>query len=156
MSTHDLSGTWQGHYWQGGGRHAISMQIVQRGQSFVGRMVDSDTVLASRETLRTQPAGKGDVLAEVEVMSTLPEQSTIEGEIEGRLVQFTKHYQGKSSASVWVADSKTRTYEFPGHRVLYDGALSGDGEEIVGHWQIAAQTPEGAAQRDRFLLRRRR
>lgn len=156
MVEFDLSGTWHGHYWQAGGSHAISMQIVQRGQSFVGRMTDVDTLLVSREQLRTQSAGRpGEVFAEAEVMSTVPERSTVEGEVEGRIVRFLKHYQGKTSTSVWVADHASRTFEFPGHQVEYTGTLSAEGDELAGHWQIAATTPEGTL-RDRFLLRRAR
>ena len=71
MTAIDLTGTWTGHYQQNGGRHGITMQIVQRGQSFVGRMRDDDTILSGRETLHAQPSkgkpGQGDVLAEAEV-----------------------------------------------------------------------------------------
>jgi hypothetical protein len=158
MTAIDLTGTWTGHYQQNGGRHGITMQIVQRGQSFVGRMRDDDTILSGRETLHAQPSkgkpGQGDVLAEAEVLSTLPEHSTVEGEVEGRIVTFTKCYQGKSTTSVWVPDKAAMTFEIPGHRVAYLGTLDLAGNEIHGHWKIAGASPEERALRDRFELRR--
>lgn len=155
--TIDLTGDWQGHYEQNGGRHGISMHIAQRGQSFVGRMRDVDTVLASREVLHAQAADdagkRPEVIGEAEVLSTLPEHSIVEGELTGRVVTFVKTYQGKSSTNVWVANRASMTFEFPGHQVRYRGTLDPSGTEIAGHWSIAAQEA-GPSLRDRFLLRR--
>ena len=153
--TLDLTGTWEGHYLQTGRRHGISMQVVQRGQSFVGRMRDVDTVLASQEQLRTPNSKnpKVEVITNADVMSTLPEFSIVEGEVEGRVVTFVKSYQGKSTTSVWVGDTATRTFEFPGHQVNYVGTLDVKGEVLHGHWSIPPRNGEKAL-RDRFELRR--
>jgi hypothetical protein len=82
MTAFDLSGAWSGWYEQNGGRHGISMQVAQRGGSFVGRMRDADTVLASRGEVRAEVGdGDGDerrttVIGEAEMLSTLPENSS--------------------------------------------------------------------------------
>jgi hypothetical protein len=157
MTTIDLSGDWEGHYEQNGGRHGISMHVAQRGNSFVGAMRDADTVLASREVLHAQPVeGEGaqpQVVGEAEVLSTLPERSIVEGELVGRVVSFVKSYQGKSTTSVWVADRANMTFEFAGHRVHYHGTLDVGGDELAGHWSLPSQQG-GPPLRDRFVLRR--
>lgn len=153
--TIDLTGTWEGHYLQTGRRHGISMQVVQRGQSFVGRMRDVDTVLASQTQLRTPNSAnpKVEAITTAEVMSTLPEFSIIEGELDGRAVAFVKSYQGKSTTTVWVVDTATKTFESPGHQVNYLGTLDPKGEVMHGHWNMPPRGRE-KAMRDRFELRR--
>lgn len=153
--TIDLTGTWEGHYLQNGRRHGISMQVVQRGQSFVGRMRDADTMLASQEQLRTPSRAnpKVEVITAAEVISTLPEFSIVEGEVAGRVASFVKSYQGKSTTSVWVGDTATRTFEFPGHQVHYVGTLDAGGNLLHGHWSIAPRNGEKSL-RDHFELRR--
>ncbi|MGB3967812.1 MAG: hypothetical protein WBO45_13855, partial [Planctomycetota bacterium] len=143
-------------YQQNGGRHGITMQVVQRGQSFVGSMRDADTVLASRARMQQEPAGGGKGrTAEVDVLSTLPEHSTIEGEVEGRLVEFVKSYQGKSSTSVWGPGGKSMTVESPGHRVHYRGTLDATGSVLRGVWRIRPREADDEPLRDQFELRRR-
>jgi hypothetical protein len=158
MTTFDLSGEWEGHYVQDRGRRGISMRVVQRGQSFVGAMRDADTLLASREKLHAQAAdgsAKPELIGEAEVLSTLPEHSTIEGEVEGRIVEFTKSYRGHSRTDVWVPGRTKMQFEAPGHQVNYRGTLDATGNELTGYWTIAA--PKGAKRlRDRFVLRRAR
>jgi hypothetical protein len=156
MTTIDLSGSWRGHYTQNGRRHGISMQVVQRGQSFVGRMRDDDTLLASTEKLMA-PASAGQpqqLLAEAEVLSTLPEHSIVEGEIDGTIVTFVKRYQGSSTTSVWVDGKADMTIEVPGHRVNYRGTASNAGTVLRGDWSIPAPSPERTELRDRFELTR--
>lgn len=156
--TFDLTGAWEGHYLQSGRRHGISMHVVQRGQSFVGRMRDVDTLLASHEVLHAMEGG-GDgktreVVGEAEVLLTLPEHSSVEGEIEQRVVTFVKSYQGKSSTSVWVEGKANMTFEVPGHQVQYRGVLATDGNVLSGHWRIEPKQHGGELLRDRFELRR--
>jgi hypothetical protein len=151
MTTIDLTGDWQGHYVQDKGQHGISMRVVQRGGSFVGRMRDVDTLLASRQELRA-PTDGAELLGEADVLSTLPEHSTVEGELDGRVVAFVKSYHGKSTTTVSV-NGRTMNFTAPGHAVQYRGTLAADGDEIAGHWTIDA--PDGGKPlRDRFLLRR--
>jgi len=88
------------------------------------------------------------------VLSSLPEHSFVEGEVEGRLVTFTKRYQGKSSTSIWVEGKANITFETPGHAVHYRGVLSPDGGLLSGMWRIPPQHSDGEVQRDHFELRR--
>jgi hypothetical protein len=157
MTTFDLTGDWTGHYEQNRGRHGISMRIVQRGQSFVGAMRDADTMLSSRERLHAvgDDGKRPDEINEVEVLSTLPEHSTIEGEVEGRVVTFVKSYRGTSTTSVWGAGGAKADFEAPGHQVNYRGTLDARGDEFAGHWTIEG-ADDGPKLRDRFLLRRTR
>jgi hypothetical protein len=149
MQAIDLTGTWSGHYCQNSGRHGIRMQVIQRGQSFVGRMQDASTVLAGREQI---PVDGGQPTM-AEVMSTLPADSTVEGEVEGRVVTFLKSYRGKATTDLWVPDRGSMTFEFPGHQVHYLGTLDATGTVLSGSWHILG--PDGVApQRDRFELRR--
>ncbi|MBL8755967.1 MAG: hypothetical protein JNK15_21910, partial [Planctomycetes bacterium] len=150
MTTIDLTGDWEGHYVQNGGRHGISMRVVQRGASFVGRMRDVDTLMASRQELRA-PTDDAELLGEADVLSTLPEHSTVEGEAEGRVVTFVKRYHGKSTTTVSVA-GRTMNFTAPGHAVQYRGTLDAPGDELAGHWSIDA-VDGGKPLRDRFLLR---
>jgi hypothetical protein len=151
-----MTGTWRGHYVQNGARHGIEMQVVQRGQSFVGAMRDLDTLTTQAFRL-VQPAGEsGDAvdLGEAESWSTLPERSTIEGEVDGELVRFTKHYQGTARSSLWIPGKFEHHEERPGHRVLYEGTLTADGTTLGGHWHIPAPEPDAPDLRDRFELSR--
>jgi hypothetical protein len=157
MTAIDLTGSWVGHYEQSGGRHGISMHVVQRGQSFVGRMRDVDTLLASRGIVHARAAddatAKPIVVGEAEVLSSLPEHSVVEGEVDGRVVTFVKRYQGKTSTSVQLVDKPSIAFESPGYDVHYLGTLAPDGGELAGHWTIDSQQG-GPPQRDRFVLRR--
>lgn len=157
MTHHDLSGDWEGHYVQDGRRHGIAMRVAQRGQSFVGSMRDADTLLAGTQTLDAEVFGTDSMaqrlLGEVEILAQLPEHSVVEGEVHGRVAQFTKTYQGPTHTSVRFADKGEVVLEVTGHAVRYLGTVSIDGGEIAGHWTIEAQE-RGARLRDRFLLRR--
>jgi hypothetical protein len=155
--TIDLTGTWEGHFVQNGRRHGISMRVVQRGQSFVGAMRDVDTLMVSHERLHTAGGDESkdtEMVAEAEVLSSLPENSSIEGEVEKRLVTFVKHYQGKTSTSIWMPGKANITVEVPGHDVHYRGMLSLDGNTIAGMWRIPPHHTGGELLRDRFELQR--
>lgn len=157
MTEFDLTGTWEGHYAQNGRQHGISMRVVQRGASFVGAMRDVDTLLVSQQQLHAASAEDGkasELLGAAEVLSSLPEHSFVEGEVEGRLVTFTKRYQGKSSTSIWVRGKANLTFETPGHVVHYRGVLSPDGRLLSGMWRIPPQHRDDGRMRDQFLLRR--
>jgi hypothetical protein len=157
MTAIDLGGSWVGHYEQGGGRHGISMHVAQRGGSFVGRMRDVDTVLASREQVHAQ-TGEGDarttiLLGEADVLSTLPEHSIVEGDVDGRIVTFVKRYKGSATRNVWIADKPAIAMAVSGHEVHYRGAVDAAGTELAGHWSIPARGGSPTI-RGRFVLRR--
>lgn len=153
----DLSGDWEGHYVQDGRRHGIAMHVVQRGQSFVGSMQDADTLLAGAQKIDPEVFGKDSMAArlvgEVEILAELPARSIIEGEVQGRVAQFTKTNQGATHTSVRLAGKGEIVFEVTGHAVRYLGTVTVAGDEIAGHWTIEAQE-RGARLRDRFLLRR--
>ena len=138
---HDITGTWRGHYEQGGGRHGISMEVVQKGEAFVGRMRDEDTLLSGTVDTVTIDAD-GDVEAEsppAVTMGVLPEFSIVEGSVEGDAVYFDKRYQGSHEISVWVADRGEAHIEIPDHQVRYEGAIDQDGGRVRGQWRIAGR-----------------
>lgn len=157
MTNHELGGDWEGHYVQDGRKHGITMRLAQRGQSFVGAMRDADTLLAGTQTLDREVFGEDTMaarlLGEVEILAELPEHSVVEGEVHGRIVNFTKTYQGPTHTSVRLAGKGEMVFEMTGHAVRYLGTLSTDGAEITGHWTI--EPKDGARlMRDRFTLRR--
>lgn len=157
MTNHELGGDWEGHYVQDGRKHGITMRLAQRGQSFVGSMRDADTLLAGTQTLDREVFGEDTMaarlLGEVEILAELPEHSVVEGEVHGRIVNFTKTYQGPTHTSVRLAGKGEMVFEMTGHAVRYLGTLSTDGAEITGHWTI--EPKDGARlMRDRFTLRR--
>jgi len=157
MSTHDLGGDWEGYYVQDGRQHGITMRLAQRGQSFVGSMRDADTLLAGTQKLDREIFGDDTMaarlLGEVEILAELPEHSVVEGEVNGRVVDFIKTYQGPTHTSVRLAGKGEMVFEMTGHAVRYLGTLSTDGAEITGHWTI--EPKDGARlMRDRFTLRR--
>lgn len=157
MTEFDLTGSWEGHYQQNGRHHGISMRVVQKGSSFVGAMRDADTLLVGQERLHAASMEDGketEVLGDAEVLCSLPEHSYVEGEVEGRLVTFTKRYQGKSSTSVFVEGKANLTFETPGHVVHYRGVLSPDGDLLSGMWRIPPRHADGELLRDHFELRR--
>lgn len=149
MHLFDLTGSWRGHYLQSGSRHGITMRVVQRGQSFVGQMQDSSTTRAGKIRMWTE----GSSSTEIEQLSTLPAESTVEGEVEGRSVAFVKSYRGKAVTSVFVPGRDPLQFEFPGHQVHYLGTLHEAGDVLHGHWWIHG--PAGSKpQRGHFELRR--
>ena len=158
VTTHaDLSGDWEGHYVQDGRTHGITMRVAQRDQSFVGEMRDADTLLAGSQKLDRAAMG-GDTMAErlfgeIEILAELPERSIVEGEVQGRVVTFTKTYQGPTHTSVRLAGKTEIVLQVTGHAVRYLGTVATDGRELAGHWSI--EPKDGSPRlRDRYLLRR--
>jgi hypothetical protein len=156
MTSPAMTGTWRGHYEQYGTRHGIEMRVVQRGESFVGAMRDLDTLTAQPVRWREPATADHPEVdhGEAEWWHTLPERSNIEGEVDAARVQFTKHYQGTTRSSVWLAGKIDIHEERPGHRVLYTGTLSADGDVLTGHWHIPSPNGDDDDLRDRFELRR--
>ncbi|MCK5942047.1 MAG: hypothetical protein KAI24_08775 [Planctomycetes bacterium] len=140
----DISGRWRGHYEQDGGRHGISMEVAQRGGSFVGRMRDEDTVLsgtAKVPTIDEQGTENGSV--DFETMGVLPEFSIVEGDVDGRSVAFVKRYEGTHSVVAWIDEGEEAQFEIPGHLVHYQGELVDDGSKLTGEWRIRCGDERG-------------
>ena len=150
----DLTGRWQGHYEQNRGRHGISMVVAQRGSSFVGRMRDADTLIAKHKKLDSPGPGPSGRTTDVEVVHSLPEESHIEGNIEGAAVQFVKRYLGKATSSLWGAGSSSVHQEKSDHRVFYHGDLLEGGNLLRGEWRIPSDSEDEPDLVDRFELRR--
>lgn len=105
----DISGHWKGFYEQGGARHGIAMQVAQRGQSFVGRMADETTLLMSRlsdaDHELLQRVIREPLAAPPDLLTSLPEHSTVEGEVLGDVVRFDKRYLGTQLRGLWTIPS---------------------------------------------------
>ncbi len=134
----DLTGEWRGHYEQDG-RHAIAMQVEQRGRIFVGWMRDSDTLTLG--TARTYDIDEDEdapiATGECDVAFALPEISVIEGVVEGRRVRFLKRYQGTHTISALTA-ADLPPIAIEDHRVVYEGELDAAGATITGQWTVPA------------------
>lgn len=143
----DLTGTWRGHYEQGG-RHGIEMHVEHRGDVFVGWMRDVDTL-----TMTTCPRKvvdeHGDEVedGELDVVTSLPETSLIEGLVEVHRVTFVKRYQGAQRFEVWDDGRVVHRAEFDEVRVVYEGTLDETGDLLTGRWRIREAN-------DAFELRR--
>ena len=150
----DLSGDWTGFYQQGGARCGISMRVVQRGQSFVGTMRDHTTMAMHNVELDAAAADLaaiGDAVPEI--VTTLPEHSTVEGEVHGGEVVFHKRYRGAQQTTVWLGRSKALDLRIEDACVQYRGALQQNGRMLRGEWSIADR--DGVrGERGAFELRR--
>jgi len=141
----DISGRWRGHYEQDGGRHGISMEVAQRGGSFVGRMRDEDTMMsgtARMPVVDEEGAETGTV--DLETMGELPEFSIVEGDVEGGHVGFDKRYEGTHTVTAWSEDVVDAQFEIPGHVVRYEGEIAADGSCLRGEWRIAIGDEDGS------------
>lgn len=150
----DLTGDWSGYYEQEGGRHRLSMQVVQQGASFVGRMRDHTTMFhGAEEVVEVDEQGRTVVLGELESVASLPEQSVVEGEVEGHAVRFTKRYQGTHRLSFWIQGRAEEHIEVADHRVDYGGEVDDDGTTLRGEWSIPGRDGSEPV-RGAFELRR--
>ena len=151
----DITGSWRGHYEQSGGRRGISMQVVQKGQSFVGRMRDAETLLSgSAELLRVDADGVELEPLRMESVGELPEYSIVEGSVVGDHVEFDKVYQGAHRITVWVPGHGEAQHEIPEHRVTYRGRLQAGATVLRGEWRIRAPRPDLDGAVGSFELRR--
>ena len=133
----DISGSWRGHYVQGGGRHGISMEVAQRGQSIVGRMRDEDTVLSGRAEVPTvDEEGAQTGTIDLETMGVLPEFSVVEGDVDGVRVTFDKRYEGTHKVTAWIEEGEEAQFEIESHLVRYEGELDEGGARLRGTWRI--------------------
>lgn len=152
----DISGIWRGHYEQAGGRHGIAMQVVQRGESFVGRMRDDDTLISGAVTVHAEghvDARGQPLVLEAETLGSLPEHSVVEGEVHGDFVEFDKRYLGVHRISSWIGGREFH-HELADHRVRYAGRLDADGAVLRGRWSLHGCPPDGPGCSGAFELRR--
>lgn len=160
----DLTGDWTGHYEQAGSRHGIAMSIVQRGDAIAGKMVDSDTLFLGQwsaqeigsivEAARRDGVDLGaEDISDHSYAFSLPEDSTIDGVVDGDTVQWTKTYRGAQSMDLWIGDATLHT-EIPDHAVQYRGSVDAGARTIRGTWEIRMSGDgEDAVEQGGFELR---
>lgn len=146
MSDLDLTGAWHGHYEQHGSRHGMAMNVVQKGESLVGSMRDDETLWMSHDTLVRE--GDEKTSHPVDVLTELPAESVIEGEVQGRAVTFVKSYRGTHRFTVWLREHSVSS-QVDGHQVQYRGEADVEGRIVRGEWSILGGGGSGA-----FELRR--
>lgn len=100
LGSESLTGVWQGRYTYGSGQ----------GCAFVATLMEIGSFLSGTTHELNEAAGTGEELF-----------AMVEGSRRGRVVAFTKTYDGSGG---WD------------HAVRYEGKLSGDGTEIEGRWSI--------------------
>lgn len=154
MTNQDLTGDWNGFYEQAGARCGIAMHVVQRGQSFVGSMRDANTLTMTNLEFEAGelPAVMRD-LGQPEMVTSLPEHSTIEGEVEGERVSFQKRYRGSQNTTVWFGGTEVMRIEIQEHSVFYRGRLDRGAGVLRGEWSIRCNDG-GPDERGAFVLRR--
>jgi hypothetical protein len=168
----DLTGWWDGSYYQHDRAHPISAELVQTGEHLTGSMRDEETDASSsvfdvafeaglppgadeqivarlREAFPDAPA------TPIRYLTHLPSESALEGSIRGSSLSFLKTYQGTHYGGFAIGD-RLVGHLTENHAVHYRGELSADGSEIEGRWWIDPP-PESRERRTEgsFTLRRR-
>jgi hypothetical protein len=168
----DLTGQWDGSYYQHDRPHPISAELVQVGEHLTGSMRDGETDTTSsvfdlafeaglppgadeqivarlREAFPDAPA------TPIRYLTHLPPESALEGRVRGTSLYFLKTYQGTHYGGFAVGD-RLVGHRTESHSVHYGGKLIPDGSEIEGRWWI--DPPPGSGERrieGSFTLRRR-
>ncbi len=155
MSTdRNLTGAWEGIYYQNNRPHPISAELDQEGETLTGSMTDGVTERSSSLFEATSEAGLApgadeqivarlrellpdDPRAPIRYVSHLPPESTLQGRVDGSRVSFLKSYQGVSFGGYQVGE-RLVVQETDHHCVEYSGTLSPDGRAIEGRWWIEA------------------
>jgi hypothetical protein len=148
----ELTGQWEGNYGNHGRECPIRASLVQVGSRISGTMVDVQTERTCSlfeatsewglppgaderldEQIRQYVPGSG--AAPIQAKWILPEQSRLDGTIDGSFVRFTKVYQGDHFVGYQIGD-KEIGHVIEHHSVNYSGRLSSDGRTIEGRWTI--------------------
>ena len=167
----NLTGHWTGAYVQHEQSRPISARIEQEGLVVIGTMSDQVTdfessvsEIAMREAL---PPGADEEIVEqirklcpeaplepVKVMFHLPEDSDLEGEVNGQEVSLLKRYRGQHFAGYRVGHIRIGALG-EGQQVAYRGRLNLEMTEIRGSWEVLGDdlSPFHRAHGD-FVLRR--
>jgi hypothetical protein len=171
-SVKDLTGRWDGSYFQHDRPHPISAELVQAGEHLTGSMRDGETDTTSSVfdvafEARLPPGADEQIVARlreafpdaaatpIRYLTHLPSESALEGWVRGTALDFLKTYQGTHYGGFAVGD-RLVGHRTEGHAVHYSGKLSPDGSEIEGRWWI--DPPPGSGERrteGSFTLRRR-
>jgi hypothetical protein len=168
----DLTGNWIGHYVQDDRTRGLSAVLVQSGERLSGSMQDHETRIEASvseiaERANLPPGGDEQIVAglrrlfpdapsaSMRYVALLPPESTLEGRVEGREVDFLKTYRGAYVSGYRVGERSVGS-QIPTHQVHYHGRLSPDGAEVEGRWWIDPLPGEPAMRRTEgtFVLRR--
>ena len=167
----DLTGRWDGSYFQHDRHHPIAAELVQVGERLTGSMRDGETDRSSsvfqvafeaglppgadeQIVARLREAFPDEPAAPIRYLSHLPPASALEGWVRGTALYFLKTYQGTHTGGFAVGD-RLVGHRIEGHAVHYSGKLSPDGLEIEGRWWIDPLCESGGRRTEgSFALRR--
>lgn len=167
----NLTGLWDGNYYQHGRPQPIVADLVQAGERLTGSMSDGATdkdysVTEWANHAGLPPGGDEQIVdrlrrmfpdapaTEVRYVTHLPPDSTLEGWVKGIEVYFLKFYEGTHYGGYQIGD-KLVGFENDAHVVHYGGRVSADGQEIEGKWWIDPNPEVGSTRTEgSFTLRR--
>jgi hypothetical protein len=167
----DLSGYWEGEYYQQNSPHPISLELNQEGERLTGTMTDGETdkessVFEATAAAGLPPGADEQIVARLAEMfpdtppdsiryiTHLPSGSSVEGWFRDSTVYFLKTYEGVHFGGYKVGERVVGQVA-ENHSVHYKGNLSADGREIEGRWWIESEAGQGSARNEgSFLLRR--
>lgn len=152
MPDRDLSGRWSGFYTAHDDERPISAEFEQVGEILRGTMndqkVDFDTSVAELALAEGLAPGTDEQIVEkvralcpdapplpVRAEFHLPSESTLEGEVHDRTVEFLKRYQGRHFVGYRVGTLRVGLAG-EDREVRYRGRLSEDGRRIEGRWNL--------------------
>src|SRR4051794_34753277 len=168
----NLTGRWEGHYYQHDRPSPISAELTQAGEQLTGSMRDGVTDTSSsvfdvafeaglppgadeRIVARIREAFPDAPATPIRYLTHLPPGSALEGWVRGDSLYFLKTYRGVHYSGYEIGD-RLVGHRTDCHAVHYSGKLSPDGSEIEGRWWI--DPPPGSGERrteGSFTLRRR-
>jgi hypothetical protein len=169
---HDVTGRWEGNYYQHDRSHPISAHLSQAGEHLTGSMTDGETDqessvfdIAFRAGL---PPGADEQIVNnlrqafpdapatpIRYLTHLPPESALEGWVRGTALYFVKTYRGDHYGGFALGD-RLVGQRIENHSVHYSGKLKADGSEIEGRWWIEpSEGPGGRRTEGSFTLRRR-
>jgi hypothetical protein len=171
MPAQALTGRWTGYYVQKDQHRAIAAELVQRNDRLEGAMHDLQTrfemsVYEMAAECGLPPGADEQIVAKlrqehadqargpIRALMTLPDESTVQGNVRGQSVYFRKTYTGEAFSGYSVG-SKEVGVRVMGHCVHYRGTLSDDGQSLEGTWWIEADLKKNLRRCEGpFLLRR--
>lgn len=151
-TTHDLSGRWTGYYSQHDHQRPVSLYLSQNGELLSGTMrdhctsfVSSVSDLAMEEGL--PPGSDEQIVARVRSLCPntdhlpvraefiLPEHSSLEGNVVGTAVRFTKTYHGEFFSGYRVGNMRVGVKR-DAQTIRFRGIIGEDGTQIEGQWSM--------------------
>ena len=163
-----LHGKWVGHYSQYGSDCPIEAELIQEANRIYGKMIDVQTVSErslSEVTLESGlPPGADEQIDErirkmlpdagkepIRYTTELPEESLVEGVIDGSFIRFEKTYQGRQFSCYRIGNQGVG-HVTEDHSVNYSGRVSSDGKTIEGRWAIFSGEGQPSNGQGAFVL----